>query len=291
MRVQFSAGADRLTRAYPKLSPQLKKCAAYILEHPSEVATLSMRQVAARADVPPSTMNRLARALGFNAYNEFRDIYRNSINDIPAGWSQGDGELPATVEEAEFDHGLGTFQHAATQNLNAMFDQIDRKALDRAVQALADARRVFVMGMYESHSAANYFHCIGATGFPHWQLVNRHNGELACLLEPLTEADVVVAIALEPWAIDTINVARHARKCGARVVGITDLRTSPLAACSHDILLVPIQGPSVFQSYVAVTALLEVLAGMVVAHSGQSVIEKMDHLEHRRREIGVYWPK
>ena len=291
MRVQFSAGADRLTWAYPKLSPQLKKCAAYILEHPSEVATLSMRQVAARAGVPPSTMNRLARALGFSAYNEFRDIYRNSINDIPAGWSQRDGGLPATVEEADLDRGLGTFQHAATFNLNAMFDRIDRKALDRAVQALADARRVFAMGMYESHSAANYLHCIAATGFPHWQLVTRHNGEFACLLEPLTEADVVVAIALEPWALDTINVARHARECGARVIGITDLRTSPLAACSHDILLVPIQGPSVFQSYVAVTALLEVLVGMVVTHGGRTVIEKIDHLENRRREMGAYWPR
>ena len=289
MRVQFSAGADRLTWAYPKLSPQLKKCAAYILEHPSEVATLSMRQVAARADVPPSTMNRLARALGFNAYNEFRDIYRNSINDVPAGWSQKDGEFPTAIEEADVDHSLGTFQHAALLNLNVMFDQIDRTALDRAVQALADARRVFAIGMHESHSAANYFHCVAATGFPHWHLVTRHNGEFACLLEPLTGADVVVAIALEPWAADTINVARHARECGARVVGITDLRTSPLAACSQDILLVPVQSPSFFQSYVAVTALVEVLVGMVVAHGGQSVMESIDHLEHRRREMGAYW--
>ena len=54
MRVHFSEGTDRLTRAYPTLSPQLKRCAAYILEHPSEVATLSMRQVAARASVPPA---------------------------------------------------------------------------------------------------------------------------------------------------------------------------------------------------------------------------------------------
>ena len=291
MRVQFSAGADRLTWAYPKLSPQLKRCAAYILEHPSEVATLSMRQVAARADVPPSTMNRLARALGFNAYNEFRDIYRNSINDAPAGWSQEADELPAATGEADVDRTLGTFQHAALLNLNAMFEQLDRAALDRAVLALAHARRVFAVGMQESHSAANYFHCVAATGFPHWQLVTRHNGEFACLLEPLTSADVVVAISLEPWAVDTINVARHARECGARVIGITDLRTSPLAACSHDILLVPIQGPSFFQSYVAVTALVEVLVGMAVAHGGQSVMESIDDLEHRRREMGAYWPK
>ena len=91
MRVQFSAGADRLTWAYPKLSRQLKKCAAYILEHPSEVATLSMRQVAARADVPPSTMNRLARALGFGTYNEFRALYRDSMNEQSAGLFVRDG--------------------------------------------------------------------------------------------------------------------------------------------------------------------------------------------------------
>ena len=61
MRVEFGKGADLLTREYPGLSRQLKKCAAYILEHPSEVATLSMRQLAARAGVPASTMNRLAK--------------------------------------------------------------------------------------------------------------------------------------------------------------------------------------------------------------------------------------
>ena len=81
MRVEFGEGADRLTRAYPKLSPQLKKAAAYILEHPSEVATLPMRQLAKKVGVPPSTMNRLARALDFGTYDGFRALYRDSIND------------------------------------------------------------------------------------------------------------------------------------------------------------------------------------------------------------------
>ena len=53
MRVEFSEGADLLSRAFPKLSPQLKKCAAYILEHPSEVATLSMRGLARKVAFPP----------------------------------------------------------------------------------------------------------------------------------------------------------------------------------------------------------------------------------------------
>lgn len=73
------------------------------------------------------------------------------------------------------------------------------------------------------------------------------------------------------------------------MIGITDSRTSPLAAGLDDILLVPIQSPSFFQSYVAVTAIVEVLVGMVVAHSGPSVIENIDHMERCRREMGAYW--
>ena len=289
MRVQFSAGTDRLTWAYPTLSRQLKKCASYILERPSEVATLSMRQVAIRAGVPPSTMNRLARALGFKTYNEFRDVYRNSINNASEDRSQKAYQLQATVCGTDLEYTLDAFQQTALINLNALFEQLDRTVLDRAARALAGARRVLVVGMQESHSAANYLHSVAAMGFPNWHLVAQHNGEYPCLLTPLTGDDMVVAISFQPWAIDTIRVARYASEHGARVVGITDLRTSPLAACSDDILLVPIRSPTFFQSYVAATAVVEVLVGIVVAHGGPSVIEGIDQRERYRREMGAYW--
>ena len=109
MRLQFKDGTERLTWAYPSLSRQLKKCAAYILDHPSDVATLSMRQVASRAEVPPSTMHRLARTLGFDTYNEFRDIYRNGVSDFSIGYPQKAGELQANVGDGDFDHAVDTF--------------------------------------------------------------------------------------------------------------------------------------------------------------------------------------
>ena len=289
MRVQFTAGADRLTWAYPNLSPQLKRCAVHILEHPSEVATLSMRQVAARAGVPPSTMNRLARALGFDTYNEFRDLYRNSINDVADGWPRRTEPLQAIDGEGDLDHAVDAFRQSALLNLDILYEQLDRAVLDRAVRALALAHRVLVVGMLKSYSAANYLHCVAATGLRNWHLVDHHNGELSCLLEPLADADAVVGISLEPWAADAITVVRRARGRGARVVGITDRRTSPLAACSDDILLVPNRGPSFFRSYVAVTAVVEMLVGMVVARSGSSATERIDRTENSRRELGAYW--
>ena len=157
------------------------------------------------------------------------------------------------------------------------------------IQALTAARNVLVIGVHSSYSFANYLHYVAAMGFHNWHLVERRNGEFSYLVEALAPADVVVAIALEPCAADIVRIARRARNCGARVVGITDRRTSPLAACWDDVLLIPVQSPSFFPSYVGATALAEVLAGMVVANSGRPVVDNVDNLERLRREMGQYW--
>ena len=289
MRLQFKDGTERLTCAYPNLSRQLKKCAAYILDHPSEVATLSMRQVASRADVPPSTMHRLAGSLGFDSYNEFRDIYRNGVNDFSVDYPQKAGQLQAVVGDSDFDQTIDTFHQAAITNLDALFYNIDRAAMKRAVDALTAARNVIVVGMHASYSFANYFHYVAAMGLRNWHLVTRRNGELSDRIEGLTSADVVIGIALEPCAADTIKVAKRSRESGAWVIGITDSRTTPLAAYSNDILITPVRSPSFFESYVATAALIEVLVGMVVARGDKSIIDNIDNLERCRREMGEYW--
>ena len=288
MRVQFSDGADRLTGAYPTLPRQLKKCAAYILEHPSEVATLSMRQVAARAGVPPSTLIRLARALDFPAYSEFRALYRDSVNRLSAGFSSEAGALPGIAAETPLDHAIEGFHQAALSNIETLFDHVDRDALDRAVAALAGARSVVAFGTHASHALAAYLHHLAAAGFRNWHLPDRHAGGLSHLLEALTPEDAVVAIAVEPAAADTVAVARHARAAGARVVGIADRRTSPLAAWCDDLLLFPVRSPSFFPSHVAAAALVEMLAGMVLAQGGRAAAGNVEGLERRRREIGEY---
>ena len=291
MPVQFSAGADHLTWAYPKLSRQLKKCAAYILEHPSEVATLSMRRVAARADVPPSTMSRLAQALGFSTYDEFRALYRDSVNDRPAGYSLDGSQVHVIAREgeSELDDALSAYRQTAVQTINDLFDRVDRPALDRAVQALSDARHVLVVGMHGSHSLAVGLHDIASRGFRNWHLADPHGGTLSHLVEDLTPADVIVCIAIEPYAAGTIKLARRARDADARVVGITDRRTSPLAACSDDILLVPVTSRSFFPSRVGAMALVEVLIGLVATRGDNAVAENVDRLDRFRREMGAYW--
>lgn len=289
MERSYKATVEKLTKTYPTLSKQLKKSAEYVLEHPADVATLSMRQVAARADVPPPTMNRLAKSLEFETYNAFRDVFREGIEDIAPSYPQKAGRLQATLSTSNIDVSLQSFKGAALGNLQLLFDSMDRVQIQRVAQQLSEARNVIVVGMHASHSLANYFHYVAAMCFPNWRLVTRHNGGISDRIEDIGPKDVVVAIALAPCAADTVRIAKQASDVGANVVGITDRRTSPLAAYSSEVLLIPVKSPLFFESYIATTALIEVILGFLIADGGESIIEKIHRLEQCREELGEYW--
>lgn len=289
MRLQYEDGAERLTLAFPNLSRQLQKCAAYILEHPSDVATLSMRQVATRAGVLPSNMNRLARTLGFTGYNEFREIYRNSVNEISVSYPQKAGQLQAAASDSEFEKTIDTFHRSSISNLDGLFKNLDRNAVVSALGILEEARNVTVVGMHASYAFADYLQYIAAMCFRNWNLVTRLNGELSDRVAGLNPDDALVAISLRPCAADTIKVAKRAYETGVRVVGITDSRTSPLAAYSTIVLLAPNRSPGFFDSYVATTALLEMLMGMIVARGDRSIVHHIEKIENCRHELGEYW--
>ena len=157
------------------------------------------------------------------------------------------------------------------------------------MQALADARSVLVIGMLTSESSANYLHHVAATGFHNWHLLVPKSAEYFQLLGALAPGDVVVCIAVEPCAAESIKVARYAREAGARVIGITDRRTSPLAASADDILLISVHSPNIFPSHIGATALVEVLVGMIAARDERSVAENVENAERSRRNMGEYW--
>ena len=289
MRDEFREAIELLARAYPHLSPQLQKCVAYMMQHPNQVATLGMRQLAARIGVPQSTMSRLAKAVGFSTYGELRALIRDPINEQSSGYSFEGGQVQVTAREDNIAHPLDAYQQAAASNVNTLFDRIDRTALERAVQALSDARTVLVAGMHAWNSTANYLYHMGITAFGNWHQLVPGSAEFPRHLEALAAEDAVVCIAIEPYAADSIRVARRAREAGARVIGITDRLTSPLAACSDDNLVVSVDSPSIFPSHVGATVLMEVLVGMVAARNERSAAENVESSERSRRAMGEYW--
>ena len=182
---------------------------------------------------------------------------------------------------------LDAYRQAALGTLDTLFERVDRVALERAVQALAEARCVLVVGTPAAHSLALYMHRVAASRFPSWHVADRCEGAPSRAAGALTHGDAVVAIAVAPHARDIVEAARHARGAGARVVAIADRPRSPLAACADDLLLFPVAGPNALHSHVGATALVEALVGMVAARDGAAG-ETIDRPRSDGRTTGAF---
>ena len=285
----LAALLDRITRQRTDLTPQVRKAADYVLGKPATVGTISMRKLAGQAGVPPTTLPRLAKAFGYETYDSFRTVFQTHLREQVQGYGAQAGQLqdmPAAGEPASL---LNEFQKACIANVQQVFSALNPSELETVTDALRNARKVYVVGMQASHTAAAYFHYIGAMACGNWVLVDSRIGNVSETIVDIGPEDVLVAIAMPPSARETIVVAEFARDRGAKVVGITSSRMSPLAARSDHILLVAMQSPQFFESYVTTVLMLEILVGFIVATGSKEVIENITRVEACRRELGEYW--
>ena len=192
---------ERLKDLYPDLPRVLKIVATYMLEHPGDIATLSMRRVAANAGVSLPNFSRMAKILGYETYSELREVYRKQVqqHDIK------DYHLRAvTMSDTEGDHSNAKFwdqlRDAALGNVNSLFEANDPENLADIARMLSKCRHVYLVGMQASQAHASYLHYLSGMTSNKFRLLHASGGVLADAITDLSEEDMVITISLQPCA-------------------------------------------------------------------------------------------
>jgi len=287
---EFETLQDHLTQMHPSLPRQLRRAATYILENPGDVATLSMRKLASQADVALPNFARLAKAAGFETYDELRDVYRKHVQSRDRITYE---ERAKKLQFSGADKGAAavwsSFRDAARDSIRGAFDQVDAALVSSIAREMNERRRIYLAGMQSSHSFMRYLHYIAGMASPSITLVGHEASVIADDLADLGDGDAIVCLAIRPCARTTVEIAQIARQRGALVIGITDSRASPLASLSDRLLLAPVESPMFFESYVGAVAIIEMLVGFFVIGEGPSALERIERIEADRRQLGEYW--
>ena len=139
--VQTTAGLECLTRieqAYNGLAGTARRVADLVLQQPTAIVGLSITELAQRSGVSDTTVLRFARALGYQGYRQFALALAAAVAD-----PGDDRALDVHIgDEDDFTTIVQKVFVAEAQALAKAWQSIDPEALQRAVEALARARRV-----------------------------------------------------------------------------------------------------------------------------------------------------
>lgn len=262
--------SERIARALPTLTPAHQRMANYVLDNLFRAATMRIDEFATAVDVSVATANRFAKALGFEGYPQFRAELVRGFEATLAPVERLRDELarPSTVAEV-----FAASLEDGARNLESTRRNLDPESIERAVDAILESERVYVMGFGASGFLAGLLqhglemHCRMVTS------VSTVGGasHAARQLFKLQPQDLVVAIAFPRYVTDSMMLAERVKAHGGRLLALTDGPTSPLAPLADIALYANAGNRLSANSDATVLALIEALCGAVAYRSARSV--------------------
>jgi DNA-binding MurR/RpiR family transcriptional regulator len=285
--------AATLEQRFEGLSPQMKKAAGYLIEHPADVALYSMREVAKRAAIAPGTLLRLSSTLGFDSYVALREVYQNGLRQSHGGvpFSNRARDLQRSARRSSTAQLMARMHATEIENLEKSFAANDEATIERVIKLIERADRVYVLGQRSCFPAAFFFNYVLRLFRSTSVLIDSHGGAFVDDLRPIRSRDLLIAISIQPYTAEVIRAAQFARNEGAKVLAITDSRVSPLRNVATELLLTVNRSASFFHSILAVVALVQTLIALLAARGGHQTLAAIANSEQQLEWFHAYWPQ
>ncbi len=281
----FNELADLLRLRTPELSPAHQKLAARVLSDPEGCAFMTISELARAVEVNESTVVRFAAALGLDGFPSLARLCRRRlqeqaqlVNRFEGLQDLGAGGSDLLPRSAALDE----------SNIVRTFARIDARDWERAVTALSERRRVYVMGLRKLYSVAYLLSYLLRLVRDEVEHVGLEPGTFPDALRQLGPDDVFVGASIYRYTRNTVQAMRFARKRGAFTIALTDSAASPLVADADVTFYVDTSAVSILRSLTAFTSLAQALASAVAMHRGTSTRSALLLEEDVLREFDVY---
>ncbi len=269
----------------PTFSKGQKLISAYILNNYDKAAYMTAAKLGSIVNVSESTVVRFAIELGFEGYPELQhalqEIVRTKLTSVQrmqvTNSLIGDGDVLGKVLLADVD------------KIKRTLEDIDREAFFAAVDDIAAASNIYVVGARSSASLAGFLsHNLGMI-FDNVKLVQTSSGgEMFEQMLNVGEGDVLIAISFPRYSKKIINAVDYAKHKGAGVIAITDSQTSPIAALADRQLLAKSDMASFVDSLVAPLSIINAIIVAVSRKNQQELTQRLRRLEEIWDEYDVY---
>lgn len=174
------------------------------------------------------------------------------------------------------------FRRSALSNLSVVFDNLDTDVVAAIAHDLRSRDHVYVAGERAAHYLAQYVQFVANTVSPAFRIVHLDGDMFVEDVVDMTDRDALVCLSATSSPSALVRVAELARERDALVIAIADGSASRLAEISDYLLTVPRQGPSFFDSHVAVLAAVETLIGFVALGAGPAGRDRINRIEADR---------
>ncbi|KAI3601225.1 Transcriptional regulator, RpiR family (plasmid) [Cupriavidus necator H850] len=289
-KVEYSTIITLLKEQLDVMPKQERQAAKFVMESPQEVAVMSMRDQARMAGVPPSTMTRLAKRLGFAGFDDMRQVFIDSVRSRSPAYG---GRVEGLIE---LNRRIG--EHALVQDMannvishiQSICSEANLAAIVRSARRLAAARNIYSLGVRSSYSVAFQFAHVAAYFARNVRLVEG-SGESGAMtiINQAGPGDVALVCSMPRYARRAVTLANFLHQQGVAIIAITDSPASPVARFASETIIVRNEAPSFFDTATPALLVSEILVALLSAKSKGDTRKAVTENEQKLIGLGEWW--
>ena len=276
----------RLNKNYKTLSKGQKQLAAYITENYDRAAFITASKMGKVVGVSESTVVRFAYALGYDGYpalqRSLQELIRNKLTSVQRIQLTGDLQ-PNDV--------LRSVLKSDVSNIRATIDLIDNASFNAAINALLEAKKVYIVGLMSAAPLAQFLAYYLGFVMDNVVMVSGAMGNIYEDLFRISSEDVCIGISFPRYSNRTIDALDFARGKGATIIAITDSVSSPIAEKAEHALIARSDMAGFADSLVAPLSLINAIIVACSLRRREQVSNTLSQLEGIWGSHGVYVTK
>lgn len=277
---------QRLNHSGKKLSKSHRRIAECIVTHYDKVVFMTASKLGEYVGVSESTVVRFAAALGYSGYPQLQKALQELLRHRLTASQRF--ELTNDMDHVQV---LNKVLKADIQNIRSTLDELDIGSFERAIDAIIQARQIYVMGLRSSAPIAEFFVHYLKFIFPNVRVVTSGVSDVFEQLSRIGERDLLVGISFPRYASRSIEAMDFARKQGASLIAITDGPLSPLHSTADICLMAKSDMSSFVDSFAAPLSLINALLVALGQRRRTEVSEYFNKMERIWAEYDVYLAK
>lgn len=274
-----------LEHKFPSFSKGQRTIAQFILKNYDKAAFMTAARLGEVIGVSESTVVRFAADLGYRGYpgmkKALQEIVRNRLTSVE--------RIEAAESTIDGHDVLKAVLRADINNLQATLDEVDQDNFDQAVDMILSAKHIYIIGMRTSTTLADFLGIYLKLLLDNVTVVKEIAArEVYEQMLRIGEGDLIIGISYPRYSKRTISAMKFARDHGARCLGMTDSKVSPLNEISDVCLYAKSEMVSFLDSLVAPMSLINALIMAVSARDRERTFETFRELETVWKEYEVY---
>ena len=269
---------------FNKLSKGQKLIAEYIMNDYDKAAFMTAATLGETVGVSESTVVRFANTLGFDGYKELQkelqELIKNKLTTVQ--------RISLSSDFTDYENALKQVVKKDMDNMEKTFNEMDYRAVERAVEMTLEANKVYVLGLRSSSFLAGYLGFYLSFLLDDVKVISSGPNDVFEQLLKATKKDVIIGISYPRYSKRTLEALDYGKGKGCKIIGITDSLISPAAQYADATLIASSNMLSFVDSLVAPMSLINGFIVAIGMEKKEDITTYFEDLEDIWKKHGVY---